>query len=97
MPRRSSIGSWAMTSLPPNEDLAAGRLDEPVDHLEAGRLAAAGRADQDADLARRNLEAEIVDRHDIRVAPLDVTKFELYGLHPRLTKGSSRIAAPYTL
>ena len=45
-----------------DEDPAARRLDQAVDHLERRRLAAAGRADEDADLACRNLEAEVVDR-----------------------------------
>ena len=43
-------------------DAPARRLDEPVHHLHAGRLAAAGRADQDADLAGRDGQAQVVDR-----------------------------------
>ena len=44
----------------------AGRLDEPVDHLQAGRLAAAGRPDQDADLAGRDGQRQVVDRRRVR-------------------------------
>ena len=44
------------------EDAPAGRLDEPVDHLHGGRLAAARRPDEHAQLALADLEAEVVDR-----------------------------------
>jgi hypothetical protein len=43
------------------EDGAAGRLHEPVDHPQAGGLSAAARADQDHRLARGNLKVEPVD------------------------------------
>ena len=39
-----------------DEDPAGRRLDEPVDHLQRRRLAAAGRADEDADLPGRDRE-----------------------------------------
>ena len=42
------------------EDASRRRLDEPVDHAHRGRLAAAGRTDQHADLAALHLEAQIV-------------------------------------
>jgi hypothetical protein len=45
-----------------DEDLARGRLDEPVDHAQDRRLAASRRSDEDADLAGGNLEAQVVDR-----------------------------------
>ena len=38
------------------------QLDEPVDELHRRRLAAAGRADEAADLARRDRHREVVDR-----------------------------------
>ncbi len=44
-----------------DEDAAGGRLDDPVDHLERRRLAAAGRPQQDADLALAELEVDVVD------------------------------------
>ena len=42
-------------------DPAAGGLDQPVDHLHRGRLAAPGRADQDAQLTLPDLQVERVD------------------------------------
>ena len=44
-----------------DQDLAAGRIDEAVDHLQRRRLAAARRADEDADLARRDRQRKVVD------------------------------------
>ena len=46
---------------PVDQDAAARRLDEPVDHLEARGLAAAGRADEHADLAGRDGQRQVVD------------------------------------
>ena len=57
--RRSSTGSTCGDVLVVEEDAAAGRLDEPVDHLQGGRLAAARRPDEHADLALGDLEAEL--------------------------------------
>ena len=57
------LGGRALADGPvADEDVALGDLDHPVGHPHRGRLAAPGGADQDADLARRNLEAELVDR-----------------------------------
>jgi predicted ATPase/class 3 adenylate cyclase len=42
-------------------DVAARERDQPVDELERGRLPAARRADEDADLARGDGEREVVD------------------------------------
>ena len=50
-----------------DEDVALGHLDGAVDHAHGGRLAAAGRPDQHADLAGRDLEVEVVDR--VAVSP----------------------------
>ena len=44
-------------------DQAAGRLLEPADHPERGRLAAAGRAEEAEELAVTDLEVDLVDRH----------------------------------
>ncbi len=44
-----------------DEDLSAGRVDHSVDHAQDGGLAAAGRPDEDDELARRDDQAEIVD------------------------------------
>ena len=55
-----------------DEDSARGRLDQPVDHAHRRRLAAAGRADQDADLAPGDIERQLAygDRA-VAVALLD--------------------------
>ena len=45
-----------------DEDPARRRLDEPVDHLERRRLAAARWPDETADLAGRHQQREVVDR-----------------------------------
>ena len=52
-------------------DLAGGRLDQPQDAAAGRRLARAGFADQPERLARRDVEAHIVDRvhHAGRRAP----------------------------
>ena len=60
-----------------DEDPARCRLDEPVDHLERGRLAAAGRPDEDAHRPGRDIEREVLDgpglaRPGARVALRDV-------------------------
>ena len=44
-----------------DEDVALGDLDHAVDHPHRGRLAASRGPDEDADLARRHLEVELVD------------------------------------
>jgi len=44
-----------------DRDSTAGRLDQPVDHLHGGRLAASRGADQHADSAGRHGQAEPVD------------------------------------
>ena len=64
MPRRSLTGSWPVTSSAVDLDRAGGRLDQPVDHLQRRRLAAAGRADQ-APPARRasTSRSSSCDRH----------------------------------
>ncbi len=43
-----------------DQDAPAGRLDEPVHHLEAGGLAASRRADEHADLAGRHRQRQVV-------------------------------------
>jgi hypothetical protein len=51
-------------------DVAFGHVDEAVDHLHRRRLAAARGPDEDADLAGRDLEREVVHggRRPARVA-----------------------------
>jgi hypothetical protein len=44
-----------------DQDPPGRRLDEPVDHLQRRRLAAPRRSDEHADLARRDVQGEIVD------------------------------------
>ena len=43
------------------QDPARGRLDQPVDHPQDGGLAAAGRPDQDDQLAGRHVEGQVAD------------------------------------
>ncbi len=52
-----------------DRDLAGGDLLEAGDHAQGGRLAAAGGPDEDHELARLDLEREVVDRRDVVVAP----------------------------
>ena len=44
-----------------DEDAPGGRLDQPVDHLQRRRLAAARRSHQHHELAARDVEVELVD------------------------------------
>ena len=60
--------------LPIDEDGSAGRLDEPVDHLQRGRLARAAGADEDADLSGGDLERQLVDGQLSLVALGDVAE-----------------------
>ena len=62
MPRRSSTGSASVTSLPSRKIRPRRRLDQPVDHLQRRRLAAAGRTDQADHLAARDVEVELLHR-----------------------------------
>ena len=56
MRRRSSTGSAWVTSSPSRKMRPARRLDQPVDHLQRRRLAAARRPDEHADLAVGDVE-----------------------------------------
>jgi hypothetical protein len=49
-------------ALAADQDVAVRDVDHPVDHPHGGRLAAAGRADEHADVARGHLEREVIDR-----------------------------------
>jgi hypothetical protein len=48
----------AVDSAPVDRDLSLGDRNQPIDHLQGGRLAATRRSNQHAYLARRNLEAK---------------------------------------
>ena len=61
MLRRRSVSSRVAGVDAVDEDPAGRRLDEPVDHLERRRLAAAGRPDEAADLAGRDHQRQVVD------------------------------------
>ena len=50
------------------QDAPARRLDQPVDHLEGGRLAAPRRADEHAHLALVDVEVQLVDGDDVAEA-----------------------------
>ena len=64
-------------------DLAGVERDQPVDHLQRGRLAAARRPDEDAERARRDLERQVVDRRRVtsRVPLRHVVEDDLGGVH----------------
>ena len=57
-----------------DQDVALGDLDRAVDHPHRRRLAAAGGADEDADLAGGNLEGQLVDRR-LRGAAVALGRF----------------------
>ena len=82
-----------------DQDLAGRRLDQPVDHLERRRLAAARRADEDADRACRHREARSLHRQQVAVASRDVAELELDGVHEgtvyacRVTANTASLAA----
>ncbi len=48
--------------------IAVGRILEPGDHPQRGRLAAARRAEQHEELAVGDLERQVVDRDDVAEA-----------------------------
>ena len=56
-----SFGATSLTTRSPIRSVAVGDLLEPGDHAQAGRLAAAGRPDQDQELAVLDLEVQVVD------------------------------------
>ena len=56
-------GLRPVMSVPWNDDLAAGRLVQPGDHVEERRLARAVRPDQADDRALLDREVDPVDRH----------------------------------
>ena len=74
-------------------DLALGHLLEAGDHAQQRRLAAAGRADEDHELAARDREADVVDRaHVTRVDLSDPLEPDL-GHVPVAPSGSLLTAA----
>src|SRR3954468_12974465 len=64
-----------------DEDVARRWLDQPVDHREARRLAAARRSDEHTDLAGRNGKAEIGYSDEGSVAMADIAELELDRVH----------------
>ena len=48
-----------------DDDVAAGDILEPGDHAQQGRLAAARRADEDDELAFRDLEVDALDDFEV--------------------------------
>jgi hypothetical protein len=75
-------------------DVALVDRDQPVDHLQRSRLAAAGGADQRAELSRRDGQGEIGDRCGLppRVALGDVVEHDLGGraVHePMVSRGTN--------
>ena len=66
---------------PVEQDVAVRDLDHPVDHPHRGRLPAARGTDEDADLARRNRQREVLDGRlgGTGVALGDAAEFECRG------------------
>ena len=73
-----------------DEHLAAAGLDQAVDHLQAGRLAAAARADQHADLAGRDQQRQIDDRALRSVLLADVAELDRCLGHQRARRSPAR-------
>ena len=65
-----SFGVSSLTTRPPIEQLAARDVLQPGDHAQRGRLAAAGRADEDEELPVVDLERQVEDRLDAVVVDL---------------------------
>ena len=61
----SAVGRWfgrmSRMSWPPMRDLALARPDEAGDHPEDRRLAAAGRPEEGEELARLDVNGDLVD------------------------------------
>ena len=56
-----SFGALLLTTLAADAQLAVGDVLQPGDHVEGGGLPAAGRADEDDELAVGDLEVDVVD------------------------------------
>ena len=67
---------FAQDVLAVDEYFARGRLDQPVHHAKRRRLAAARRANQDADAPGGSGEAEMVDRDGVAVALGDLAQLD---------------------
>ncbi len=80
----------------PDLDRAFGRLLEPGDHAERGRLAAAGRAEEHEELLVGHLEGEVVDRGHVAEPLRDSTDgdpaHDLLGCSARLVGREDRPA-----
>ena len=78
----AQLGGRQVADAPPvDADVARVEGDQPVDHLQRRRLAAARRADEDAERPGRDLEREIVERGGVasRIALRDVVEDDLRG------------------
>ena len=95
MPRRSSTTGRSRDAAAVDPDVARVERDQPVDHLQRGRLAAAGRADEHAERAGRDLEREVVERRRVaaRVALRHVVEDDLGGARVVLTAARFLIPA----
>ena len=67
-----SAGGTSLTRCAVDQEIARGDLLEPGDHPQQGGLAAAGRTDEDAELAVLDLEVDALDDLDVAVALADV-------------------------
>ena len=74
MPR--SAAATAFIGLPPIRQLAGGDLLQPGDHAQQGGLAAAGRADEDHQLAILDGQRDVADGFDLAEGFGDVLEFD---------------------
>ena len=70
------FGGMPAMSCPSIDDLPVGRLLETGDHPQQRGLAAAGRAEQDEEFARVDVEADIVDRRHLAKAFGDISDLD---------------------
>ena len=93
----------AAHALPADGDVALGDVDQAVDHLHRGRLAAARRPDEHADLARGHAQRELADGRRLAArialrhrAELDRSRgaaWIRHSLHPSPPRGPERYTA----
>ena len=86
-----SFGSTSFTTRSPMRDRAVGRVLEPGDHPQRGRLAAARRPEQHEELLVGDVEGQVVDGDDVAEPLRDVLERDpSHGGSPSAVSVSSR-------
>ena len=75
-------GATSVTSRVADQDAAAGDALQPRDHAQHGRLAAAGGADEDDELAMRDVEVDAVDDLDVAEGLGDIVEVKRAIFYP---------------